>query len=168
MLRSDRGTNFIGACRELEMTTNDSELTKYLTDKGCTWIFNPPHSSHMGGSWERLIGVARRILDAMLFQTGSTCLTHEVLSTLTSEVKAIINARPLVSVSTDPDMPAILTPSMLLTQKTSATSALPRRYLSATSAPSGCFSMNDLHGKQWKQVQCLADTFWKKGGDSST
>ncbi|XP_038823288.1 uncharacterized protein LOC120023350 [Salvelinus namaycush] len=151
VLRSDRGTNFIGACRELGIDTNDSELTKYLSDKGCTWIFNPPHSSHMGGSWERLIGVARRILDAMLFQTGSTRLTHEVLSTLMSEVMAIINARPLVSVSTDPDMPAILTPSMLLTQKTSA-----------TSAPSGYFSMNDLHGKQWKQVQCLADTFWKR------
>ncbi|XP_029564276.1 uncharacterized protein LOC115159007 [Salmo trutta] len=151
VLRSDRGTNFIGACRELGIDTNDSELTKYLSDKGCTWIFNPPHSSHMGGSWERLIGVARRILDAMLFQTGSTRLTHEVLSTLMSEVMAIINARPLVSVSTDPDMPVILTPSMLLTQKTST-----------SSAPSGYFSMNDLHGKRWKQVQCLADTFWKR------
>ena len=118
MLRSDRGTNVIGACRELGIDTNDSELTKYFSDKGCTWIFNPPHSSHMGGSWERLMEVSRRILDAMLFQTGST---REVLSTLMFEVMAIINARPLVSVSTDPDMPAILTPSMLLTQKTSAT-----------------------------------------------
>ena len=72
VLRSDRGTNFKGACRELGIDTNDSELTKYLSDKGCTWIFKPPHSSHMGGSWERLIGVTRCILDAMLFQTGST------------------------------------------------------------------------------------------------
>ena len=68
-----------------------------------------------------------------------------------AEVMAIMNARPLVSVSTDADMPAVLTPSMLLTQK-----------MSAISAPSGKFDMAELHGKQWKQVQCLADTFWKR------
>ncbi|KAL1267084.1 hypothetical protein QQF64_002759 [Cirrhinus molitorella] len=46
-----------------------------------------------------------------------TQLTHEVLVTFMSEVTAIINARPLVPVSTDPEFPFILTPSMLLTQK---------------------------------------------------
>ena len=69
----------------------------------------------MGGSWERLIGVARRILDAVLLQTGHTRLTHDVLSTLMAEVMAIMNSRPLVPVSSEPDMPAVLTPAMLLT-----------------------------------------------------
>ena len=114
-------------------------------------MFNPPHASHMGGSWERLIGVARRILDALLLQRGPTRLTHEVLSTLMAEVMAIINARPIVPISTDPDMPAVLTPAMILTQKASA-----------LSAPSGSFDTAQLYGKQWKQVQCLADTFWKR------
>ncbi|TKS65718.1 Extracellular calcium-sensing receptor [Collichthys lucidus] len=130
LLRSDRGTNF---------------------GRGCSWIFNPPHSSHMGGAWERLIGVARRILDAMLLQTAHTRLTHEVLSTLMAEVMAIMNARPLVPVSSDPDAPTVLTPAMLLTQK-----------MSTVSAPSGNFQMAELHGKQWKHVQCLANTFWKR------
>lgn len=129
---------------------NDAELNSYLSDSGCTWIFNPPHASHMGGSWERLIGIARRILDGMLIQK-STRLTHEVLSTLIAEVMAIINARPLISVSTDPDAPEILTPALLLTQKRNA-----------VSAPEGEFDTNDLHTKQWKQVQCLANTFWKR------
>lgn len=151
LLRSDRGTNFIGACKELDINTDNTTVRNYLQEKGCSWVFNPPHASHMGGSWERLIGVARRILDAMLLQTGPTRLTHEFLSTLMAEVMAIMNARPLVSVSTDPDMPAVLTPTMLLTQK-----------MSAISAPSGNFSMAQLYGKQWKQVQCLADTFWKR------
>ncbi|XP_030580177.1 uncharacterized protein LOC115776592 [Archocentrus centrarchus] len=151
LLRSDRGTNFVGACKELSISTQDSAVKTYLQNKGCTWVFNPPHSSHMGGSWERLIGVARRILDAMLLQTGQTRLTHEVLSTLMAEVMAIMNSRPLVPVSTDPDMPTVLTPAMLLTQKTNP-----------VAAPSGKFQMADLHGKQWKQVQCLADTFWKR------
>ena len=105
----------------------------------------------MGSSWERLIGVARHILDAMLLQPGHTRLTHEILSTLMSEVMAIMNARLLVPVSSDPDMPAVLTPAMLLTQK-----------MNAASAPSGNFQMADLHGKQWKHVQCLANTFWKR------
>ncbi|KAJ8335408.1 hypothetical protein SKAU_G00387500 [Synaphobranchus kaupii] len=96
LLRSDRGTNFVGACKELGINTEDSTITAYLRSKGCSWVFNPPHASHMGGAWERLIGVARRILDAMLLQTGHTRLTHEVLSTLMAEVMAIINARPLV------------------------------------------------------------------------
>ena len=151
LLRSDRGTNFIGACKELSIDHRDATLNSYLQEKGCTWQFNPPYSSHMGGSWERLIGVARRILDAMLIQSAHTRVTHEVLSTLMAEVMAIMNARPLVSLSTDPDMPTVLTPAMILTQKTSA-----------LSAPSGTFNPTELHTKQWKQVQCLADAFWKR------
>nr|XP_046258521.1 uncharacterized protein LOC124066300 [Scatophagus argus] len=71
-LRSDRGTNFIGACRELKLDTSEQiKVQGYLEDQRCTWIFNPPHSSHMGGTWERMIGVTRRILDSMLLQSGS-------------------------------------------------------------------------------------------------
>ncbi|XP_063758693.1 uncharacterized protein LOC134877201 [Eleginops maclovinus] len=150
-LRSDRGTNFVGACGELGISTEDTTIKKYLQEKGCSWVFNPPHASHMGGSWERLIGVARRILDAMLLQAGPTRLTHEVLSTFMAEVMAIMNARPLVAISTDPDMPMVLTPATLLTQK-----------MSAVSAPSGNFDTAQLYSKQWKHVQCLADTFWKR------
>ena len=149
-LRSDRGTNFIGACKELKITEN-TELKTYLQDQSCTWTFNSPHASHMGGAWERLIGVARRILDAMLLQVGSTRLTHEVLTTLMAEVMAIMNARPLVPVPTDPEMPAVLTPAMLLTQKRET-----------TSAPQGDYDLKDIYGKHWKHVQCLADTFWRR------
>ncbi|XP_039870639.1 uncharacterized protein LOC120723317 [Simochromis diagramma] len=151
ILRSDRGTNFVGACNELQIDHKDTELNSYLQEKGCTWLFNPPHSSHMGGSWERLIGVARRILDGILLKAVHVQLTHEVLSTFMAEVMAIMNARPLVPVSTDPDKPNLLTPAMLLTQK-----------VNALSAPTGSFGPPDLYSKQWKQVQCLADSFWKQ------
>lgn len=70
----------------------------------------------MGGAWERMIGVTRRILDSMLKDVAN--LTHEVLVTLLAEVTAIVNSRPLVLVSYDSEMPEILTPSVLLTQKT--------------------------------------------------
>lgn len=150
-LRSDRGTNFIGACKELKFNTSDPELTSYLDNQGCTWTFNAPHSSHMGGCWERLIGVARRILEGMLLRSDSSRLTHEVLTTLMAEVMAILNARPLIPVSTDPDNPTILTPAMILTQKRTP-----------VTAPPGDLDHTDLHRNQWKQVQCLAERFWKR------
>ena len=151
VFRSDRGTNFIGACRELKISTDDSEIQDYLSEEGCTWTFNTPHSSHMGGSWERMIGIARRILDAMLLQPGPTRLTHEVLTTLMAEVMAIINARPLVPITTDSDTPTVLTPAMILTQKAGA-----------APVPEGTFDLKDIYKKQWQHVQNLADAFWKR------
>ena len=69
----------------------------------CSWIFNPPHSSHMGGVWERMIaGIARRILNLMLLKESKKKLTHDVLNTLMAEVSAIMNSRTIVPVSTDP------------------------------------------------------------------
>lgn len=97
---------------------------------------------------ERLIGLARRILDGILLKAIHVQLTHKVLSTLMAEVMAIMNARSLVAISTDPDKPNLLTPAMLLTQKTNA-----------LSAPAGTFAPPDLYSKQWKQVQSLADAF---------
>ncbi|KAL0162344.1 hypothetical protein M9458_041740, partial [Cirrhinus mrigala] len=68
---SDCGTNFIGASRELEMDQSNpgfKRVEEYLATQSCTWVFNPPHASHMGGTWERMIGIARRILDCMLLE----------------------------------------------------------------------------------------------------
>lgn len=152
LIRSDRGTNFVSACKELKIPSNidKTSVEKFLLDQGCTWKFNPPHASHMGGSWERMIGVARKILDSMFLQLGTSKLTHEALTTLMAEVAAIINARPLIPVSTDPDDPLILTPATLLTQK-----------VSLPSAPVGDW-IKDLHKYQWRQVQHLAQTFWDR------
>lgn len=89
----DHGTNFIGACKELKITTDDSDTSAYLQDQKCTWTFNPPHVSHMGGALERMIGVVRHILGAMFLKVFCTCPTHEVLTTFMAEVMAIMNAR---------------------------------------------------------------------------
>ncbi|KAI7812451.1 hypothetical protein IRJ41_002008 [Triplophysa rosa] len=106
----------------------------YLSDIQCCWQFNPPHSSHMAGSWDRMIGISRHILDAML-------LKHKV--------SAIVNAQPLTAVSTDSEQPLILTPALLLTQK-----------VGAPPVPPGQFEEHDLCRAQWRHVQCLANVFW--------
>lgn len=140
-LRSDRGTNFIGAKRELQIGSMgaDQQVENYLSEQGCTGLFNPPHSSHMGGSWERMILVTHHILDAMFLKLGPTRLTHEVLTTLMAEVTAIVNSRPLTSVSSDPEQPLILTPAMLLTQK-----------VGAHTVPPGQFDDSDIYRHQWR------------------
>ena len=153
-LRSYCGTNFVGARNELEAAMKEMDkkhVEAFLVGEGCEWVFNPPHASHAGGVWERMIGIARRILDSMLSELASKQLTHEVISTLMAEVTAIVNNRPLILVSNDPEAPKILTPSTLLTQKSSA-----------LTAPSGQFTSKDLHNAQWRQVQYLANVFWAR------
>jgi hypothetical protein len=67
------------------------------------------------GVWERMIGITRRILDGILLQQNKKALTHEVLSTLMAEVSAVINSRPITTISSDPESPIILSPNILLT-----------------------------------------------------
>lgn len=139
-----------GACRELNINADDPELKGDLQEQGCFWTFNAPHSSHMGGAWERMIHIARHIVDALLQKNNLSRLTHEVLTTLMSEVMAIMNARPLLPISSDPDTLEVISPAMLLNQKAST-----------VLTPLGDFDMKDLYKKEWRQVQCLADAFWK-------
>lgn len=81
-IRSDCGTNFIAAAKELGLSQKqpDIKVQNFLSQQGCSWVFNPPHATHMGGSWERLIGLSRRILDAILLQENIQ-LTHDILCT---------------------------------------------------------------------------------------
>lgn len=91
-----------------------------------------------------MIGSARRILDSMLSKIHEGNLTHDVLATFMAEVSAIINNRPLVSVSTDATTPFILTPATLLTQKT----------------PDACVARN--LGEFTESVQAPSDRFWTR------
>ena len=83
----------------------DETVQSYLKQSKSVWLFNSPHSSHMGGVWKRMIAVARRILEAMLVNVEN--LTHDVLVTLMSEVMAIANSRSIVPVSSDPENPLV-------------------------------------------------------------
>ena len=100
-----------------------------------------------------MISVTRRILDSMLVNVSENKFSHDVLNTFMAEVCAIINSRPLVPVSTDPESPLILTPSMLLTQKT--------EYV-FTSDKLRQFDQKDLYRSEWKRVQTLASVFWSR------
>lgn len=56
-LRSDQGTNFVGASNELKTALseiNQDTLKKEMAKTSCDWIvfkINVPSASHMGGAW---------------------------------------------------------------------------------------------------------------------
>ena len=57
-IRSDNGTNLVGAERELRKEVENLDKDKiheFLLEKGIDWVFNPPGASHHGGVWKRLV-----------------------------------------------------------------------------------------------------------------
>ncbi|TWW78187.1 hypothetical protein D4764_11G0003080 [Takifugu flavidus] len=62
-----------------------------------------------------------------------------------------MNARPLVPISYDAEIPEMLSPATPLTQKASV-----------APAPLGDFKLGHLCKVQWRQVKSLADSFWKR------
>lgn len=152
--RSDKGTNFVGATSDLgirAINVEDENTGRFLLQHEIVWKFNPPHASHMSGAWERMIGLARRILDSMLCDVNGKQLTHEVLCTFMAEVCAIVNSRPITTVSSDPESPAVLSPNVLITQK-----------VNADIEPFETLTTKDMYKSQWRHVQVLANHFWKK------
>ncbi|XP_071479017.1 uncharacterized protein [Diadema antillarum] len=128
-IHSDNGTNFKSGYRELKESLtqlNSQKVGRFLTQKGIEWEFNPPGASHMGGVWERVIRAVRRILSGLLKEQ---LVTDEALTTLMTEVEAILNARPLTQLSMDSNDDEPLTPNhlLLLRQNPSLPQELSRR-----------------------------------------
>ena len=99
------------------------ELVKHYLQKNgsdwTTWENNPSAASHLGGIWERQIRITRTILDGLL-KTHSYSLSDENVKTLLAETEGIINSRPLtVETLSDANSQILLSPSNLLTHKTS-------------------------------------------------
>lgn len=157
-IRSDQGTNFVGARNELQQALSELDhdrIRQELLKRNCDWVdckMNVPHASHMGGSWERQIKTVRNVLSALLMHHGSQ-LDDEALRTFMIEAESIVNCRPLaVNDLTSPDCLEPLSPNQLLTLKSHV--VLP---------PPGTFQREDLYSKKrWRRVQYLANEFWQK------
>ncbi|XP_067940491.1 uncharacterized protein [Watersipora subatra] len=96
-IRCDQGTNFIGAFNDLAKNLEGSLSSSHPHVK---INFNPPHSSPMGGVWERHIWSARTILRGLGQKHGGR-LSRSQLRTPFYEVMAVINSRLLRSVFND-------------------------------------------------------------------
>lgn len=150
-MRSDNGTNFISAERELKealSALNKEKIQRALLQKGVDWSFNPPSSPHFGGVWERLIRLVKQSLCVVLRQQT---LDDEALQTVLCEAEAILNDRPISNISNDPNDLEALTPNHLLLLKGNP------------ALPPGLFERSDSYAKRrWRQVQYISDLFWKR------
>ena len=149
-IRSDNGSNFVGGENELREAVrqwNHRQIHEFLIQKSIKWVFNPPAGSHHGGVWERCIRTVRKVIKAILKEQT---LDDEGLLTLMCEVEAIVNGRPITKNSDDPRDCEALTPNHLLLLR------------SGPVLPPATLVKEDLYSSRWRQVQYLADVFWRR------
>ncbi|XP_049548173.1 uncharacterized protein LOC125959392 [Anopheles darlingi] len=147
----DRGTNFVGAQRELQRNPeliDHVDITKECSQRGIRWEFNPQQASHMGGSWERLI---RTVKENIVAASSAKRLNDEVLRSLLVEVESIMNARPLTHVPVDDDSAPALTPNHFLLGSSNG-----------MKQPGELDDSGSLLRQNWRTSQALANRFWRR------
>lgn len=146
---SDNGTNFHGADNELReefKKLDQSRIQEEFTTTEMSWSFIPPKASHMGGAWERMIGIVKKCMDDVISIRHPT---DEVLNNLMKLTMNIVNSRPLTYVSLDSPTEEVLTPNHLLFGSSNGMK------------PPGDFTNADALKNTWKTAQVMADKFWR-------
>jgi hypothetical protein len=146
-LYSDNGSNFQGALVELRSTLSDNNdfVSKFADEKQFSWHFHPPHGSHHGGHYERMIKSVRKVLHGL---TNEQEMTEDNLLTFLCEAEKILNDRPVTSVSNDPNDPSPLSPSLILLLRGNPCERL--------------YNSENSVKRSHRQAQFLADIFWKR------
>lgn len=151
IIRSDNGTNLSAGEKEIWdaiNTWNHQKIEKFLQQKDIKWKFNPPGASHIGGVWERVIRSVRKVIRCL---TKEQLVSGEALRTLMTEIKCILNGRPLTPSSDSPGDLEALTPNHLLLFRPNNT------------MPPGIFSKDDMYcRRRWRQIQYLSNVYWKR------
>ena len=155
LLRSDNGTNFVGAAGELKKALKEFDLSpkrqEYLSRRCIEWEFGPPHSSHHGGIFERQIRTIRKIMLG-LPELSTRKPNDDDLLTLFSEAEFIMNTRPLTKhFSSDSMVP--LRPIDLMIGVIPPSSQEESDYIS---------SPGDRLRKGYKYTQRIADVWWER------
>ncbi|XP_062713357.1 uncharacterized protein LOC134290274 [Aedes albopictus] len=150
-IRSDRGTNFVGASNELkkEMNEIDRQLAETFTNANTKWLFNPPGTPHMGGAWERLVRSVKTALAAM---DTPRIPNEETLATVLIEAESVVNSRPLTYIPLESAQQEALTPNHFLLLSSSGVTQTPRMLENPQLA-----SRND-----WNLCRSMVDQFWQR------
>jgi Family of unknown function (DUF5641)/Integrase core domain len=154
-ISSDNGTNFGGARTELEslyeaLATQEhqKEVITHCAQQQIDFKFIPPRSPHFGGLWEAAVKSMKYHLKRI---AGPVKMTFEEMSTLLTKIEAILNSRPLVPESSDPEDVAALTPGHLLIG----------RPLVALIEPD-LTNINFNRLDRWQMLQQMSQHFWRR------
>ena len=148
VIRSDNGTNFVGAERELRealQKLDQLRITNELSANSIEWKFNPPIAPWMGGAMESMVKLTKRALRSTM---KDRMFTEESLHTLLLEVEATLNSRPLTSVSDDLNDFEALTPNHFLLGRASPNHPI--------------VTEDSCLRRKWRQVQTSLNLFWSR------
>jgi len=150
-LLSDCGTNFKGADSELKSsflssTEETNKLANLLAKDGTHWRFIPPGAPHFGGKWEAGVKSVKYHLRRVM---GSQLLTYEEINTFLVQIEAVLNSRPLCSLTEDPEDFTTLTPAHFLIGDTLATIPEP-----------SLIEKRDSHLSRWQLISKTFESFW--------
>ncbi|XP_066592054.1 uncharacterized protein [Prorops nasuta] len=153
-IHSDNGTNFVGAnnkLKELYILLNSSahkkKVTEFASERRIQWHFIPPLSPHFGGLWEASVKMFKHHFKRVV---GNTVFTLEQFNTFVNEIEAVLNSRPMTSLSSDPNDIIALTPAHYLIGRTFTT--LPESDFS---------SVNENRLAVWQHLSKMRQDFWK-------
>lgn len=144
-IRSDRGTNFIGASK-VEWLQVSNDVERECTRRGIEWVFNQPADPSAGGAWERMVQSVKRVLAFTLKEKAPQV---ETLQSLLIEAENLINSRPLTHLSIESCDDDPLTPNHFLL-------GCPN-YVQTPTESDGVSLQ-----KQWRILQQLKQTFWRR------
>ncbi|XP_014836152.1 PREDICTED: uncharacterized protein LOC106914091 [Poecilia mexicana] len=160
VIYSDNAMTFKRADKDLkELWQNilGSTLTEFFTDKGITWKFIAERAAWWGGFWERLVRSVKTCLRKVL---GKASLSFEELTTVLTEVEAVLNSRPLSYVTSDALEPQPLTPSHFLVGK--RLTSLPPKIIPSPHLNQVLTANREQLGRRWKYQQKLLIGFCKR------
>ncbi|GBM35801.1 hypothetical protein AVEN_108988-1 [Araneus ventricosus] len=121
---------------------------RFFAEENIEWSFIPPRSPNWGGLWEANIKAFKYHFKCV---AGNSKFSYEELLTLTSQIEAILNSRPLTSLSADVDDKEVLTPAHFLIG----------RSIMAIVEPSLIdFETNRFN--VWQRILKLVQTIWKR------
>ena len=107
---SDNGRTFKCAAKVLRAILKQCEVQQYLACNQIKWTFNVERAPWWGGVFEHLVKSTKRCLRKVV---GRARLFYDELSTVLTEIEAVINCRPLMYISAE-DLDEPLTPSHFL------------------------------------------------------
>ncbi|KAI8438475.1 hypothetical protein MSG28_010976 [Choristoneura fumiferana] len=146
----DNGRNFVAAAKEINefVKLNVDSVTNFAADQNIRFKFTPAYAPNHNGYVEACIKMAKFHLKRIM---GNTHLTFEELSSLFSQIEAILNSRPLCPLSSSPDDFSPLTPGHFLVGR--ALMSLPTPSLQ---------DHNPRHLDRFKKLEQLRQHFWTR------